>query len=148
MKTLRFLTILSALFTVAPLFAQSSTDETAIREVVRKYAAARDAIDPKAIEALFTSDADQLVSSGEWRKGRDEVVRGTVGSSNKEAGQKRSLALESIRFLAPDVAIGDAHYDLGARHMWSTFLFKRVSGGWRIAAIRNMLRAAPAAAQK
>ena len=51
------------------LIAQTSTasDEAAVREVVRKYVDARESIDAKAIEALFTADADQLVSSGEWR---------------------------------------------------------------------------------
>jgi uncharacterized protein (TIGR02246 family) len=41
---------------------------------VSRYVDAREARDPKALEALFTPDADQLTSSGEWRKGRDEVV--------------------------------------------------------------------------
>jgi len=118
-------------------------DETAIREVVRKYVEARQIIDPHSIEALFTKDADQLVSSGEWRKGRDEVVRGTVASSKNESGT-RTITLESIRFLEPTVAIADGRYDLADRHMWSTFLFKRGPDGWRIAAIRNMLPAAPA----
>jgi len=45
--------------------------------VVAKYVDARERIDPKAVEPLFTSDADQLVSSGEWRRGREAVVRGT-----------------------------------------------------------------------
>ena len=145
------MTILSGSLTVmllsASLWAESpageSRDETAIREVVRKYVEAREIIDPHAIEALFTSDADQLVSSGEWRKGRDEVVRGTVASSKNESG-KRTITLESIRFLEPTVAIADGRYDLADRHMWSTFLFKRSPDGWRIAAIRNMLPATPA----
>lgn len=133
--------IFAAILTI-PAFAQNA-DEAAIREVVEKYVAARDSIDARAIEALFTGDADQLVSSGEWRKGRAEVVRGTVASSKKE-NSKRTITIESIRFLDRDVAIADGRYDLGARHMWSTFLFKREAGGWRIAAIRNMLPAAPA----
>jgi uncharacterized protein (TIGR02246 family) len=123
-------------------------EEAAIREVVRKYVDAREIIDPHAIEALFTSDADQLVSSGEWRKGRPQVVTGTVASSKNEGG-KRTITLESIRFLDPAVAIADGRYDLAdlaggaTRHMWSTFLFKRGPDGWRIAAIRNMLPSAP-----
>jgi uncharacterized protein (TIGR02246 family) len=151
------MTLLSGSLTVillsASLCAESpageTRDETAIREVVRKYVDAREIIDPRAIEALFTSDADQLVSSGEWRKGRDEVVRGTVASSKNEGG-KRTITLESIRFLEATVAIADGRYDLAdlaggaTRHMWSSFLFKRGSDGWRIAAIRNMLPAAPA----
>jgi uncharacterized protein (TIGR02246 family) len=134
--------MLAGAFLAVSLGAQSA-DENAIREVVRKYVAARDTIDPQAIQALFTADADQLVSSGEWRKGRAEVVRGTVASSKKESG-KRAITLETIRFLDRDVALADGRYDLGARHMWSTFLFKRGAGGWKIAAIRNMLPAAPA----
>jgi uncharacterized protein (TIGR02246 family) len=129
-------------FAAATLYAQNA-EEAAIREVVHRYAEARDTIDAHAIESLFTADADQLVSSGEWRKGRPAVVRGTVASSKKESG-KRTIALASIRFLDHDVAIGDAHYDVGARHMWSSFVFKREPGGWRIAAIRNMLPSPPA----
>lgn len=124
------------------LFAQNG-DEAAIREVVKKYVGAREAIDERAIEALFTRDADQLVSSGEWRKGREELVRGTVASSKKETGTKRTITIETIRFLDANVAIADGRYDLGSRHMWSTFLFKKDGGTWRIAAIRNMLPAAP-----
>ena len=58
---------------IAPLFAQvpssAKSDETAIKEVVRKYVEAREARDPKAIEPLLTADADQLVSDGTWRRG-------------------------------------------------------------------------------
>lgn len=133
-----------------PLAAQGGAgkakDEAAIREVVAKYNAARDERDAKAIEALFTADADQLVSSGEWRRGRDTLVKGMLGSSRNNPG-KRTLTVETTRFIAPDVALADARYEIEgsggapARKMWSTFLMKRDRGGWRIAAIRNMLPA-------
>ena len=55
-----------------------SGDEGAIRDLVRRYVEARERIDPESVAALFTPDADQLVSTGEWRRGRDEVVRGTM----------------------------------------------------------------------
>ena len=127
---------------------QGSANDAAIREVVQKYEDSRNATDSKAVAALFTADSDQLVSSGEWRKGRDAVVRGTMASSGATGG-KRTLTVESIRYLAPEVAIADARYDLTGlaggqeRHMWSAFLLKRTPEGWRIAAIRNMLPAAP-----
>ena len=60
-------------------------DEAAIRDVVKEYLAARERRDAAALGALFTSDADQLVSSGEWRKGRDELVKGTLTSSQRAA---------------------------------------------------------------
>lgn len=62
------------------LFAQAS-DEAAIRAVVQKYVEAREARDAKAIEPLFTADADQLVSDGTWRRGRDDLVRGMLEST-------------------------------------------------------------------
>jgi|SRR5450432_588247 len=132
----------------ACLFAQSG-DEAAVRQVVQKYMDARDQNDPRAIEALFTADADQLVSSGEWRKGRAEVVKGTMASSQSSGG-KRTIAVTSVRFLAPGVAIADGHYDLtglaggSTRNMWTSIMLARGADGWRIAAIRNMLPAAPA----
>src|ERR1700693_2465455 len=119
-------------------------DEAAVRQMVKRYADARDVSDQKAIGALFTDDADQLVSNGEWRKGRDALVRGMLSSSARETG-KRVLAVESVRFVGADVAIADARYEIGERKMWSTFIMKRGSGGWRIQAIRNILTTAQSA---
>jgi uncharacterized protein (TIGR02246 family) len=136
----------------APLSVQNSArskDEAAIREVVSKYVDAWERIDPKAVEELFTSDADQLVSSGEWRKGREAVVRGTMASSNSTGG-KRSITVESVRLLSPDIALADGRYELTGlaggttRSMWTTLVLKRTGKSWRITAIRNMLPAAPA----
>ena len=67
--------------------ATKPADEAAIKDVVARYVDARDHKDAKATEALFTADADQLVSSGEWRKGRDAVVRGTMASSESQRGK-------------------------------------------------------------
>jgi uncharacterized protein (TIGR02246 family) len=98
---------------LAPISARvrsaAADDEAAIKEVVRKYVDAREASDPKAIEPLFTADADQLVSDGTWRKGRDELVRGMLESSRKTGG-KRTIAVESVRLLGPDVAMADGRY--------------------------------------
>lgn len=122
------------------LLVAAPGDEAAIRDLVKRYADARDVSDSKAIGSLFTDDADQLVSSGEWRRGRDALVRGMLASSARETG-KRVLAVETVRFVDADVAIADARYEIGDRKMWSTFIMKRGPGGWRIQAIRNMLPA-------
>jgi uncharacterized protein (TIGR02246 family) len=125
-----------------------ATDAAAVNELVKRYVDARERADAAAIAALFTSDADQLVSSGEWRRGRDEVVKGTLASS-KQTGGKRTIAVETIRFPSPDAAIADGRYEItggaaGDRRMWTTFVMARTKDGWRIAAIRNMLPAPPA----
>lgn len=129
-----------------------SKDETAIREVVAKYVDARERIDPKATEALFTAEADHLVSSGEWRKGREAVVSGSMASS-RNSGGTRTIKVESVRFVSKDVAIADGRYELtgqaggATRSMWTTLVLKREGKTWRITAIRNMLPAAPASSR-
>ena len=135
---------------VAPwLTASNSNEEAAIRAVVQKYVDARERMEAKAVEQLFTADADQLVSSGEWRKGRDAVVKGSLENS-RNTGGKRTITVESVRLLSSEVAIADGRYEMtglaggATRSMWSTFVFKKIGKEWRISAIRNMLPAAPA----
>jgi hypothetical protein len=70
-----------------------------------------------------------------------------LASSERNAG-KRTIAVESVRFVAPGVAIADGRYEIAgaaddARRMWTTFVITRNAGGWRIEAIRNMLPAPP-----
>jgi uncharacterized protein (TIGR02246 family) len=146
------LAILICVISATPWLSQENArgkDDAAIREIVSKYVDARERIDPKAVEDLFTSDADQLVSSGEWRKGREAVVRGTMASSASTGG-KRTISVESVRMITPDVAIADGRYELtglaggATRSMWTSLVLKRTEKGWRISAIRNMLPAAPA----
>lgn len=127
--------------------APAGGDDAAVRDVVKRYVDAREQSDAAAVAALFTSDADQLVSSGEWRKGRDAVVKGTLASSQRTGGT-RTIAVETVRFPVKDVAIADGRYEItggagGDRRMWSTFVMTRTKDGWRITAIRNMLPAPP-----
>jgi uncharacterized protein (TIGR02246 family) len=123
-------------------------EEAAVREVVREYVEAREQRDTKRLAAIIAPEADQLVSSGEWRKGRDELVRGMLASSERNSG-KRTINIETVRFIAPGVAIADGRYSIAAgesgqdRRMWTTFIIARSGGSWRIQAIRNMLPAAP-----
>jgi uncharacterized protein (TIGR02246 family) len=129
----------------AELVAQTpapTADEAAVREVVRRYVNARELKDPAAIEALFTADADQHTTSGEWRRGRAQIVPGTLESSKRNPGT-RTITVQAVRFIAPDVAIADGPYEIAGagatRRMWATLVLKREAGGWRIAAIRNMV---------
>ena len=127
----------------APLAAQSPTDDAAVRAVVARYVNARELRDAAAIGALFTRDADQLTTSGEWRRGRDAIVPGTLESSRRNPGT-RQIRIDTIRFLTTDVAIVDGPYDISVagatpRPMRTTIVVKREADAWRIAAIRNMV---------
>jgi uncharacterized protein (TIGR02246 family) len=147
-----FMNYSGCLLVGASLAAQTPGDpreDAAIRGVVQKYVDARESKDSHAIELLFTTEADQLVSTGEWRKGRDAVVAGTLTSSQRSGG-KRTITVESVRVISSGVAIVDGRYEIRGmangedRKMWTTLILARGSDGWRIAAIRNMLPA-PAA---
>jgi uncharacterized protein (TIGR02246 family) len=140
------LAVLIVALLAAPQSTPPAADEAAVRDLVSQYANGREKGDPAAVAALFTADADQLVSSGEWRRGRDVLVKGVLSST--QAGGKRTTTVETVRFLTPDTAIVDARYEIvgGAyveRRMWSSFVMARTKSGWRIAAIRNMLPAPP-----
>ncbi len=136
----------TAVLSLAAQTQSTRNDESAIRELVRQYVAAREHTDAAATGRLFTEDADQLVSTGEWRKGREEVVRGTLASSQASSG-KRTITVESVRFIDSDVALAEGRYEIAGtggtatRRMWTTLVVKRTGSGWRIAAIRNMLPA-------
>jgi uncharacterized protein (TIGR02246 family) len=125
--------------------------EEAVRDLVGRYVDARERRDRTAIRRLFTADADQLTSSGEWRRGRDQVVEGALASSARTGGT-RSIQVEHVRMLAPGVALADGRYDISGleggstRRMWTTFVLRLDDGGWKIAAIRNMLPAGPTSA--
>ena len=120
------------------------SDEAAVRDVVRRYTEARELSDPKAIEALFTADADQYTTSGEWRRGMSQLVKGMLDTSARNPGT-RAITIAAVRFLTPDVAIVDGEYRTGtdARLIWTTLTVKRDGRGWKIAAIRNIAPTSP-----
>ena len=141
---------LATLPAIAQTAAPGSADDAAVREIVRKYVDAREKRDAKLLEALFTADADQLVTTGEWRQGRDDVVRGGLASSQANPGS-RKITIETVRLVAPGVAIADGRYEIAdappaaPRRMRTTFVVVRSGGNeWRIAAIRNMAPTDPA----
>jgi uncharacterized protein (TIGR02246 family) len=136
---MRVLLLFIILTAPSALHAQPA-DEAAVRELIRQYVNARELRDPKAIEALFTADADQHTTSGEWRRGRDRVVPGTLQASARNPGT-RTIRVEAVRFLTPDVAIADGPYGIAGtgQSTWTTIVVEREAGAWRIAAIRNMV---------
>jgi uncharacterized protein (TIGR02246 family) len=143
--TLLTLTVLSPAAAQAPV-----SDDAAVRALVDAYSAARDKGDAAALTALFTADADQLVSSGEWRRGRDAVVKGSLASSQQAQG-KRTFTIDTVRMIAANVAVADSRYEIAqtdgtTRRMWASWLVVKDGAVWKIAAIRNMLPAAPAGA--
>lgn len=135
-----------AAFALAQQPASRAADEAAIRELANAFLATRAGSDADSLRALLVEEADQQVTSGRMRSGREAVVQGSLETTQATGGQ-RTITLERIRFLTADVAIADGPYaivgrnDGPDRHYRTTFVVQRVDGAWKIAAIRNMLPA-------
>ncbi|MFO7824928.1 MAG: DUF4440 domain-containing protein [Cyclobacterium sp.] len=132
-------------FSVFQLQGQTIEDGKAIIDLVARYAEARDKADTVLLKSIITEDMDQLVSSGEWRYGMDAAVKGMIGSSQDNPGE-RILKVERVRYLSEQTGLADARYtikneDGSERKMWSTFVAVKKGKNWKIAAIRNMLPA-------
>jgi uncharacterized protein (TIGR02246 family) len=145
MKT--FLFTLVIFLSIAQTYAQTSAhtkeDSQAILNLISSYTKSRDTKDTVLLKQILTKDIDQLVSSGVWRSGINEAIKGMMESSTSNPGE-RTLHVERIRFLAEKVALVDARYEIKnpdgtVRKMWSSFMVIESDKKWRISAIRNML---------
>jgi uncharacterized protein (TIGR02246 family) len=148
MKSFLFLA-LAALLVSTALVAQTSKinakDNREIHMLIDRYSEARDKRDTVLLNRILTSDVDQLVSSGEWRMGKEGAMKGMMQSSTSNPGE-RVLTIDKLRLLNAGTALVDARYEIKntngtIRKMWSTFLVVQQDGAWKIAAIRNMLPA-------
>jgi uncharacterized protein (TIGR02246 family) len=125
-----------------------AADEAAIRGVIQAFLDTREANDPAALGALLTADVDQQQTSGNTRRGREAVVSGSL-TTQQSTGGRRTITVDSLRFLSADVAIADGRYDSVGRadgtdqRMLTSMVLRREAGTWKIAAIRNMLPTAP-----
>ena len=129
--------VLCLIVTQSPTAQNRAVDENAVRDVVARYMDAREQRDARALEALFTDDADQVTTGGEWRRGRQNVVQGAQASSERNPGSRR-IIVEAVRFVAPGVALADGRYEIGTERNRTTLVLTRGGDAWRIAAIRNM----------
>jgi uncharacterized protein (TIGR02246 family) len=143
-------TFLIAVFMIAfagPAFAQATGggDEAAIRGVLQQQDDTRNKADWKALSALFTEDAEQFTSAGEWRRGRAEIEKGVAqGMATTYKGGKYTTKVGKVRMLAPTVALVDASFEIsniagGARRGHTTYALVKSGGQWRIAAARSMV---------
>lgn len=131
------------------LYGQQNTpnegQQKAIKGLIDQYSEAREKSDTVLLKKILTTDVDQLVSNGEWRKGIAAAIDGMLRSSGNSPGS-RTLRIETIRMLSSNSAITDCRYEIQntngtVRKMWSTFIVVSEKGGWKICAIRNMMPA-------
>jgi uncharacterized protein (TIGR02246 family) len=133
---------------VAAQSANRAADEQAVRAVIQAFLDTREKNDAAGLAALLTPDVDQRQTSGNVRSGRDAVVSGSL-ATQESTGGRRTITVDSLRFVGADVAIADGRYDSIGRadgtdqRMLTSMVLRREGGAWKIAAIRNMLPSAP-----
>jgi uncharacterized protein (TIGR02246 family) len=151
MNRLRTIAAVLTLAGVAGAWAQGAdraADEAAVRAVIQAFLDTREKNDAAGLAALLTADVDQRQTSGNMRSGRDAVVSGSL-STQQSTGGRRTISVDSLRFVGPDVAIADGRYDSLGRadgtdqRMLTSMVLRREGGAWKIAAIRNMLPSEP-----
>ena len=126
--------------------ASAGTDEAAVRRVVQQHDQTRTSGDWKGVGALFTEDGATLTSAGEWRRGRGQIEKGgAAAAAGVYKGAKYSTTVDSVRMLAPTVAIADGTFQIsniegsGTRKGHITYVLVRSGDRWQIAAVRSMV---------
>jgi uncharacterized protein (TIGR02246 family) len=150
-KLAKWLVLLAAAAAPTVAAAQSAdraADEQAVRAVIQAFLDTREKNDAAGLAALLTPDVDQRQTSGNVRRGRDAVVSGSL-ATQESTGGRRTITVDSLRFVGADVALADGRYDSVGRadgtdqRMLTSMVLRREAGAWKIAAIRNMLPTAP-----
>jgi uncharacterized protein (TIGR02246 family) len=145
---------MAMLATCSVTMADTAKDEEAIRNVFSAFRHSWDQPGMPGFETLFTEDADFVVITGRWLKGRDEIVRYHRELLRSAYAGSRSLPYSvTVRFLTTEIAI--AHVAAGARYMrdgqeqtrtgLSTATLVKRNGQWLVAAFHNTLTSGPGA---
>ena len=129
------------------VYAQTkpASEEAAIRRVIQQHDQTRSAGDWRATSNLFTNEGSTLTSAGEWRRGRADVEKLGAATGNKAyKGGKYTSTVESLRMLAPTVALVDTRFEIanitgGSRRGHTTYVLVKEGDQWRIAASRSMV---------
>ncbi|MEO0331568.1 MAG: DUF4440 domain-containing protein [Bacteroidota bacterium] len=122
-----FFLVVTIVYITTDAYAQNLVDKEAIHLLIDQYAQAREKQDTVLLKQILTDEIDQLVSSGEWRRGIDKAKEGMMRSSRRNSGE-RTLAVEKVRFITEESGIADARYEIRnadgevVRKMWSTFI--------------------------
>ena len=130
--------------------AQEKSEEGAVRRVVADFAGAINRGDAKAFDALFAEDADFVVITGKYLKGRNEIV--TYHAELFTGGFQGShleVTSVAVRFLRPDVAVARVatmRAENGGKEMRTSFpmfVLTKQHESWLIAAVQNTLTSGP-----
>ena len=129
----------------------SPSDESAIRDLERRFNAAWDAHDPDGMAESLADDAQFITVNGAWTKSRQgfrDLMQRLHGANGPFRNSTRRSPEMSVTFLAPDIAIlhtrfwidGEVQHDAisqPSRESVGTRVVRKIDGRWRIVATQN-----------
>jgi uncharacterized protein (TIGR02246 family) len=133
-----------------PAVATAQTEaETALRGRVEAYQQAWATQDPTVVAAFFTEDADFVMGNLPLRRGREEIRDWWRDYfARQESGRGLTLDVNSVRLVTADVAVinvvtttggrDSLGQELPARRFRGTWVMRRQTGEWLIAAMRGL----------
>ena len=131
----------------------SKQDEVQIKSLIPAFTDAWGRSDSSGLASLFASDGDLMIPTGNFFSGRDAI--GAFYASvfaNGYRGSKGVGEIARVRFLQPNVAVGDGTWSIAGAHdkegkeagvERGVFTFVAVKQGdrWRISALREQTSA-------
>jgi len=129
--------------------AQTKSDEAAVRNVPKAFAAAWAKHDGQALGKIMSEDVDFVNVHGEWLQGRANFVLFHTHLLAGRFGESTLTPMEtSVRFLRPDLAVlhwswtvqNDRNQDLTARKPrfgLFTMIVEKQHGEWLVAVAQN-----------
>ncbi len=123
---------------------QAKSDaETEIRKVSKAFQDAFDAADASAIAELFTVDGEFIDVERLVYQGRDAIKAEFAATFEAVPGSAISANIDSIRLVAPNVAIEDGRVTLATEAgpvsvSRYTAVYTKVDGAWKVASLRDL----------
>jgi uncharacterized protein (TIGR02246 family) len=133
-----------------PANGQRNTEEQAVRNVIAELVEAINRSDIKAFGVLFTEDADFVVITGKYLKGRNAIVTYHAELfSGSFKGSHLDITSVAIRFVRPDVAVvrvatkRTENEGKEMRTSFPVFVLTKQAQKWLITTVQNTLTSGP-----
>jgi uncharacterized protein (TIGR02246 family) len=118
-------------------------DERAIRQAADAFTKAYNVHDARALAGLFTAEAETADDEGNTAHGRAAIERVFTGIFEENPESKISIAIKSIQFVSPTVAVEDGattvihQADEAAQQTQYTVIHVKQDGKWLTASVRD-----------
>jgi uncharacterized protein (TIGR02246 family) len=137
------------LLATAPSWADqpkgNPADEKALRELHRKFLAAYNKGDARAVAAVYPPDADFVGIKGDTSHGRPEIKKRFASFFPQNRGAKLKSPFGSLRFITSDVAIADRSEELtpavkgGPGRVHAPVVYVKRDGKWLQSSVHLMV---------